>query len=403
MTSLTDLLAEARGLQPDVVSLRRSIHREPELGLDLPLTQQKVLAALQGLPLEIRTGKGTTSVIADLHGSQPGKTILLRGDMDALPLTEDTGLDFASGRPGAMHACGHDAHTSMLAATAKLLSRHQAELAGTVRFMFQPGEEGYAGAQVMIEEGVLDNEPAAAFAVHCTPRWTAGSISTKPGPVLASADEFRIVVRGRGGHASAPHLAGDPIPVACEIVTALQTFVTRTVDVFSPGVVTVGKIEAGTRANIIPETAILNGTVRTVAPETRAWINSRLGRLARGIAEAHGMVAEVEVDEGYPVTVNDADFARFVLDVGRHVLGPEKAVEQRVPQMAAEDFSYILERVPGAMISLGTRPHGMAEGEAPAGHSNRYLLEEEALPAGVAMYAAVALEFLSPNRPASTA
>jgi hippurate hydrolase len=213
--------------------------------------------------------------------------------------------------------------------------------------------------------------------------------------VLASADAFRITVTGKGGHASAPHLAADPIPVACEIVTALQAFVTRTVSVFEPGVVTVGKIEAGTTHNVIPETATLVGTIRTVSPATRQHITQTMGRVARGIAEAHGLKAETTIDDGYPVTVNDRQFAGFVLDVARDLLGPEHAPEQPWPQMAAEDFSYVLERVPGAMVSLGTRPNGMAEGEAPAGHSNRYLLEEEAMVTGVALHAAVALRYLT--------
>jgi amidohydrolase len=385
-------------MQPDIVELRRAIHAEPELGLDLPRTQARVLDALRGLPLEIRTGQQTTSVIADLHGERSGPTIILRGDMDALPLQEDTGLPFASRSAGKMHACGHDAHTAMLVGAARLLSARQADLGGTVRFMFQPGEEGYGGAQVMLDEGLLDGDPrpSAAFALHAGPRWAAGTVITRPGPLLASADRFEITVRGRGGHASAPHLAADPVPIACEIVMALQTFVTRTVSVFEPGVVTVGKIEAGTTNNVIPESASLVGTIRTLATATRNHIVSSLPRLAEGIAMAHGLTADVHIDAGYPVTVNDAEFARFVLDVGRRLFGADRVIESATPQMAAEDFSYVLERVPGAMASLGTRPHGLAESDAPAGHSNRYLLEEDALPAGIAMHAAVALEFLKP-------
>jgi amidohydrolase len=396
---LADLLGDARGLVEDVVHLRRAIHREPELGLDLPKTQAKVLEALQGLPLEIRRGERTTSVLADLRGGQPGRTLILRGDMDALPLQEDTDVPFKSTIAGRMHACGHDAHTAMLVGAARLLASRQQALSGTVRFMFQPGEEGYAGAVVMMDEGLLDapsggSPPEAAFALHATPRWAPGTVLTRPGPVLASTDNFIIVVRGRGGHASAPHMAADPVPVACEIGMALQTLVTRSVNVFSPAVLTVGKIEAGTASNIIPEIATLEGTIRTLSPQTRATLVDGVRRVAHGVSAAHGLQAEVINKPGYPVTVNDADFARFVLETGRSLLGAEHCVEQPSPQLAGEDFAYVLEQIPGVMMSLGTRPFGYAEGEAPNAHSNRYLLNEEALTTGIAMYAGVALGYL---------
>ena len=393
------LVHEARAELQHVVELRRSIHREPELGLELPLTQAKVLAALNGLPLTVRTGQRTTSVMADLRGAHPGRTIILRGDMDALPLEEDADVPFKSQIGGRMHACGHDAHTAMLAGAARILARHQSDLHGTVRFMFQPGEEGYAGALVMMDEGLLQapdggSAPSAAFALHATPRWDSGTVLTRPGPVLASTDNFTIVVRGRGGHASTPQLAADPVPVACEIVLALQSLVTRSVNVFTPGVLTVGKIEAGTAPNIIPEAATLRGTIRTLSAHTRSTLVEGLHRVAHGVCAAHGLDAEVNNEPGYPVTVNDADFAHFVLETGRELLGGEHSIQQPTPQMPGEDFAYVLEQIPGAMSSLGTRPAGYAEGEAPNAHSNRYLLNEDAMINGVAMYAGVALAYL---------
>jgi hippurate hydrolase len=390
---LDDILAAARHLLDDTIQLRRRIHRHPELGLTLPRTQATVLEALDGLGLEIKTGTRTTSVVARLRGARPGPTILLRGDMDALPMPEDTGLPFASEVPNAMHACGHDGHTAMLAGAARLLAGRRDSLAGSVLFMFQPGEEGYHGARVMIEEGLLDGDepPTGAFAMHVTHRRPAGVISAKAGPTAAAADTIRMVVRGEGGHASAPHDCLDPIPIACEIVGALQTMVTRRVHVFDPAVVTIAKIEAGTTRNVIPETATLLGTVRTVSEATRESVLAGVRRVAQGIAAAHGAEAEVEITRGYPPTVNDDRFARFVLDTARELLGPDGAAQASHPMMGAEDFSYVLQRVPGTMANLGTRPDG---GHAYPNHSNRMLLNESALATGVAMHAAVALRFL---------
>ncbi|MDG4860659.1 M20 family metallopeptidase, partial [Streptomyces sp. T-3] len=252
------LLAEAHALLPDIVAVRRTLHRTPELGLHLPQSQRTVQDALAGLPLTVSTGKALSSVTATLDGARPGRTILLRADMDALPQHEDTELDFASEVPGAMHACGHDAHTAMLIGAARLLAARRERLAGRVVFMFQPGEEGEGGARHMIDEGVLGSEPAAvdaAFALHISTRQDSGTLGLRPGPALASADVVRLTVRGGGGHASAPHLALDPVPVACEIVQALQTMITRTVNVFDPAVLTISRLQAGTTTNIIPETA----------------------------------------------------------------------------------------------------------------------------------------------------
>ncbi|MGH7354963.1 MAG: M20 metallopeptidase family protein [Candidatus Rokuibacteriota bacterium] len=390
--SPAELLDEAQEILKDTVELRRRIHRHPELGLTLPRTQATVLEALDGLGLDVKTGRRTTSVIARLTGGRPGPTILLRADMDALPMREDTGLPFASEVDGAMHACGHDAHVAMLAGAARLLTRRRRELAGSVLFMFQPGEEGYHGARVMLEEGLLDGPaaPTGAFALHVTHRQAAGVIATRPGPAMASGDTIQVVVRGKGGHASAPHDCLDPIPIACEIVQALQTLVTRRVNVFDPAVITIAKIEAGTTPNVIPETASLLGTLRTVSEATRERALEGVRRVAEGIAAAHGAEAEVELTRGYPVTVNDADFAGFVLETARELLGPEGTHAMSHPIMASEDFSYVLQRVPGAMANLGTRP---ADGPAFPNHSNRMLVNESALATGIAMHVAVALRF----------
>src|SRR5690606_34002776 len=344
----------------------------------------------------------TTSVVAVLDGDEPGPTILLRGDMDALPMPEDTGLDFRSRVDGAMHACGHDAHTAMLAGAARLLAGRRGQLRGRVAFMFQPGEEGDGGALHMLEEGLLETvsegaEPVSmAFAIHQSPSIPSGLIACKGRSIMASADEFAITVRGRGGHASMPHQAGDPIPVAAEIITAIQGMVTRRVDAFDPAVVTVTKLRAGTTTNVIPETATMWGTIRAVSARTRESVMADLERVATGVAAAHGASAELELlPNGYPVTVNDEGAARFALAIAAELLGAAQAVELPQPVMGAEDWSYVLEQVPGAMAFLGTRPPGVSPADVAPNHSNRMVLDEGAMAAGVATYAGVALRWLA--------
>ncbi|HSP03374.1 MAG TPA: M20 family metallopeptidase [Acidimicrobiales bacterium] len=392
-----DLLDAARALQPDTVALRRDLHRHPEIGNDLPRTQGAVLEAIGDLGFDVRTGTGVTSVTATLDTGRPGGTMLLRGDMDALPMPEDTDLDYASEVDGAMHACGHDAHTAMLASAARLLADRADDLTGKVVFMFQPGEEGHHGARHMLEEGLLDGlHVTRAFAIHQSPSFPSGMVATKAGPLLASADEFVVEVVGRGGHAAMPHHANDPVPVACAMVGAFQTLVTRRVDVFDPAVVTVGSIRAGSTNNVIPETARLVGTIRAVSERTRALIHAELERIATNIAAAHDMEVRFRIDDGFPVTVNDADAAAWVGDVARRIVSPDLVVDMPNPVMGAEDWSYVLQQVPGAMAFLGTCPPGVSFHQAAPNHSNRMVIDEDAMAVGVALYAATALDELAP-------
>jgi amidohydrolase len=395
---MTNLLEEANGLLDRAVELRRRIHRHPELGLELPRTQEAVLESLDGLGYRIRTGGRCSSVVAVLDGPNPGPTILLRGDMDALPMHEETGLSYASEVDSAMHACGHDAHTAMLATAARLVAGHRDELHGKVLLMFQPGEEGHFGARVMIEEGLLDGEdaPAAAFAIHQTAHEPSGAVSTRGGTLAASADKLRIDVRGRGGHASAPHLAQDPVPVAFEIGLALHAMVTRRVSVFDPAVVTIAHVEAGTTNNVIPERAFMEGTVRALTDSTRSEVLANVRRVVENVATAHGLEGVLDVEEGYPPTVNDADMAAFALDVVGDVVGNDRVAEMPDPVMGAEDFSYVLQRVPGVMLRLGTAPPDV-EHPAP-NHSNRMMLHEPAMAEGIAVYAGLALRYLDDSR-----
>jgi hippurate hydrolase len=395
------LLDEARAVYPEAVRLRRVLHQDPEIGLQLPRTQASVLGAIADLGLRVTTGESVTSVVAVLEGARPGPTVLLRGDMDALPLHEDTGLDFASGTANSMHACGHDTHVAMLAGAARVLAARREELAGRVLFMFQPGEEGWHGARYMLEEGLLDaagEPPSGAFALHVTTLFESGTVNARGGPQMASSDVLRITVTGRGGHASAPNNANDPIPVACEIVTALNTMVTRRVSVFDPAVVTIAQINAGTTSNIIPETAYLKGTVRALSAGVRSGVHENIRRIATNIAAAHEMSAEVAIEIGYPVTVNDGPYADFALDTAARLLGEGRVSPMADPIMGAEDFSYVLDRVPGALAFLGACPPDTDPDQAPPNHSNRVVFDEKAMVSGIGTYAAVALEHLATRR-----
>lgn len=385
-----DLLDAAQGLHDDTIELRRMIHAEPEIGLDLPKTQAKILDALTGLGLDVTTGESTTSVVADLDTGRPGPKVLLRGDMDALPLQEDNDFDYRSTIDGAMHACGHDAHVAMLVSAARLLSENTDSLTGSVRFMFQPGEEGYHGARYMIEEGVLDGVDRA-FAIHITSSYPNGMIATRRGPLLASADRFEVNVKGGGGHASAPHNCIDPIPPAAAMVGAYQTILTRDIDPNQSAVLTVANIEAGTTNNIIPASAFLQGTIRTFDEDVRATIHDGIARVSTSVAQAHRCSCTTEIIPGYPVTVNDAGEAERTADVAQALLGAEAFEWFENPLFAAEDFSYVLNEVPGAMAMLGTCPDGQTPEEAEPNHSNLVAFNESALYRGVGLYAAMAL------------
>jgi amidohydrolase len=390
------LHAHARSVQPRTVTLRRALHRRPELGLDLPRTRDAVVAALADLPVQVHLGRSVSSVVAVLDGDRPGPTILLRGDMDALPLPEDTGLPFASEVDGTMHACGHDTHVAMLASAARVLADRRDELAGRVVFMFQPGEEGFHGARYMIEEGLLDRtgpagRPDAAFALHISATLPSGEVHVRPGPLMAAADTIRVTVTGRGGHASAPHDALDPVPATAAMVGALQTAVTRRIDTHQPVVLTIAHIVAGTTTNVIPETAYLEGTLRSLSEATRSTMYEEIRRVCRHIAMAHGCTAVVDIEPGYPVTVNDMAAADHVDVLAGGVLGRDRVATMPAPIMGAEDFSYVLAEVPGALAFLGGCPPGVDPALAPPNHSNRVVFDEEAMAAGVAVYAGLAL------------
>jgi amidohydrolase len=390
------LLADARAIADRITTLRRAIHAEPELGLLTPMTRDKVRAALAHLPLEWREGGSTTGLVAVLKGGAgEGRRVLLRGDMDALPMPEETGLAFASTIADTMHACGHDAHTAMLAGAAELLAARAPNLKGEVNFMFQPGEEGWHGARFMLDDGLLDPLPDAAFALHIMPNAPHGLVAGREGPLMAAADQLEIVVEGRGGHASMPHEALDPLPVACEIVMALQTLVTRRFNPADPVVVTIARIEGGTAHNVIADRATLTGTMRSLSAANRTKLHEAVRKLASGIAEAHGLSANVTILTGFPVTICDGRAVDLGERVSQALFGPAGFQRLAEPIMGAEDFAYVLEKVPGAMFFLGVAPEGADWRSCCGIHSPRMVLDESVMPHGSALLAGLAEEFLA--------
>jgi amidohydrolase len=392
---------DARELEHDLTELRHQLHRRPEIGLQLPETQRAVLDALSGLPLEISTGTSCTSVTAVLRGtaetSGPAPAVLLRGDMDALPVQESTGIEFSSTIDGAMHACGHDLHTAMLVGAARLLSANRDALHGDVVFMFQPGEEGFDGAGRMLAEGVLDAagpRVQRAYGIHVIAgKLARNQFTTRPGTLMAASDGLMVTVNGVGGHGSAPHRAKDPVSVAAEMVTSLQTMVTRHFDVFDPVVVTVGTFHAGTKRNIIPQHATFEATIRTFSPATRESIQAASVRLCKAIAAAHGLEADVRYDREYPVTVNDPAQAAFASAVVADVFGPDRFTPMRDPEAGAEDFSRILEEVPGCYLFLGACPHDDYDA-AQDNHSPLAMFDDSVMADGCLLHANLAIRAL---------
>lgn len=401
----------AHAIAPDLIELRRRLHQVPELGLQLPLTQQIVLDELDGLGLELTTGTGLSSVVAVLRGaaakSGAGPVVLLRGDMDGLPVTEEVDVPYASAHAGQMHACGHDLHVAALIGAARVLSRLREEMAGDVVLMFQPAEEGPGGALPMLEEGLLGaaGRPVdAAYALHVTSsELPLGQWASRPRELMAAADTIWVTVRGAGGHGSQPHRALDPVPALCEVVLALQTMVTRTFDPFDAVVLTVGSITAGAKENVISDHADLAATLRTFRPETRETAIASIRRVAQGVAAAHGLTAEVTVGEGYPATVNDEGEHALAREAVTDLFGQSRYVDREHPLMGSEDMSFVLQRVPGAYVFLGACPAGQDPATAPSNHSPRATFDDSVLADGAAWLAEVALRRLRAQESRATA
>lgn len=394
------LYDDARAMKDDLAHLRQQLHSEPEVGLDLPATQEKVLRELQSLDLEITTGTACSSVTAVLRGkggaraAEAPRTVLLRADMDALPIREETGLAFAATN-GAMHACGHDLHTTSLIGAARLLHAHRDHLHGDVVMMFQPGEEADEGASVMLGEGVLDaagRRADAAFALHVLSSTVDnGRVAGRPGAITSSAHHLRVLVRGEGGHGSQPHLAKDPVTAAAAIVTALQTMVTRCFSIFDPVVITVGVIRGGSAPNAIPEDVELGATVRCFSVAAQQKLQGLIPETIQHVALAHGVTSEVQFVPGPPSVINDVDEVAFAADVVRETLGEEHYLDLPQPIAGSEDFARVLAEVPGAMLAVGAVPQGLDVLTAPNNHSPHADFDPAAMPRAAALYAALAI------------
>ena len=396
MVTVAELRESAEEIAPGVIADRRYFHQHPELGFREENTARRVIDRLRALDLdELQTGIATTGVVGVLRGGKgPGRTVLLRADMDALPIEEVNDVPYKSETPGVMHACGHDAHTAMLLGAARVLAGRRGEFAGTIKFLFQPSEEANGGgARPMIEAGVMENPHVdAAFGIHVGSAIPSGVVAVCAGPVHAAADTARVTIRGLGGHAARPQMAIDPIVIGAHCIIALQTLVSREVNPLSPAVITVGALHAGTVSNVIPEDAHFEATIRTFDEKTRALLAERIPQVVRGICETFRATAEVEYTLGYPPTVNDAAMAALVHAVALDVVGPER-VEQGEPGMAGEDMSYFINASTGAYYRLGVRNE--ATGKIANHHHPRFDVDDDALATGVAMHAAVTLRYLA--------
>ncbi|GGK34307.1 M20 metallopeptidase family protein [Nocardia camponoti] len=387
------LLAIVNRELPEMIRFRRDLHSHPETGTRNPRTQQKILDAIGNIGLDIEVGRTCTSVTATLHGSKPGPNILLRADTDALPMAEDSGLSFSSRVPDAAHACGHDAHTAMLVAAAKILATDlRNRVSGTIRFVFQPGEEACGGAQAMLDDGLFSQATDEAFALHVTPNIPTGMVASRSGPFFASCDEFEIVLTGRGGHASMPHTCIDPIPGAFALGSALLGTVARGFDPFSPVVVSIGAVNSGTTSNVIPDTATIRGTLRTFDADVQARAWSKITHLTSSIATTQGLTGSSIIRYSSPVTVNSEETTRRFLEHATALFGASQVVEMESPIMASEDFGIMLQHAPGTLVLVGACPEGVSDPvNAEPCHSSKMVINENCMVTGTALHIVTAL------------
>jgi len=389
---MIDFLSEAQSLFEHTRALRRDFHRHPELGFQEVRTAGIVAKELADLGLEVTTGIGKTGVVAMLEGQRPGPVVLLRFDMDALPILEVTGAPYASQNPGVMHACGHDGHISVGLTVARLLQAHIQEMAGSIKFVFQPAEEGLGGAEAMVADGVLDNpRPDIVLALHLWNEKPLGWFGISPGPIMAASEIFKVRVSGKGGHGATPHLTVDPVVASAQVITALQGIVARNVPPLESAVVSVTSIRGGEAFNVIPPAVEMLGTIRTFLPSVRQTVLERFQQAAEGVAAAMGCQAEVQITSITPAVVNDAGVVSHVQEaVGR--LWPDQPVDGKYQSMVSEDMAFMMQHIPGCYFFVGSA--NIAMGLDAPHHSPRFDIDETALPRAAALMAASAVSFL---------
>ena len=387
------LLQEAKQLQPYLQEVFFRLHQNPELSEQEHKTQALVLAELEKMGIEAKP-IADTGVVGIIRGGKPGKTVAFRADMDALPIQEETDLPYRSQNPGVMHACGHDAHTTILLGAAKMLAACKDALCGNVKLFFQPAEEGNGGAQRMIAQGCMENPKVdAAFFGHCTSSYPAGEVSVRSGPTSAASNPFFVTFRGKGAHGASPHSGADAIVAACQAVTALQTISSRRTSPTDAVVVTVGAFHAGSAGNIIPETATISGIIRTLKPETRERVKEDFRQIVSGVAAAMGVEADIDLQESYAATINDEAMTQLMRQAAAKLFGSDCVHTQAAPEMGTEDFAYFCQAAAGCYYNLGVG--NVEKGYTYPIHNSRFAVDPDALPCGVALYVQIARDFLN--------
>ena len=388
-----EVLREALALSPYLTDIFTRIHRNPELSTREFQTQALILRELEAMGIEAAP-IADTGVVGLIRGGQPGRTVAFRADMDALPIQEQTGLPYASEVPGVMHACGHDSHVTILLGAAKLLAAKRETLQGNVKLLFQPAEESVGGAARMIEAGCMENPHVdAVFYSHCAAQFPAGAIQLRPGPTNAASNPFTLTFHGKGSHAAAPHKSCDVIMAASQTVVALQTIVSRRTDPTDSAVISVGSFQAGTAGNVLPETAVLKGIIRTVNPETRERTVTSFRQIVSGIAAAMDVEVEIDVRTGFSATVNDAAMTQLVRECATELFGAEHVFHKESPSMGTEDVGYFMEQAPGCYYQYGSG--NPEKGYTYTSHSPNFIVDPDALPYGAALYVHIAETFLS--------